>query len=55
MSPELFMWLDIIGWLLRMLADIATIVIALGVAVLAFRSVVIHVRGKTENAVKCNE
>ena len=38
MSPELFMWLDLFGWLLRMLADAATIVIAIGVTVLAYRS-----------------
>ena len=38
MSPQLFMWLVIIGWLLRMLADAATIVIAIGVTVLAYRS-----------------
>ena len=38
MSPELFMWLDIIGWLLSILANAATIVIAIGVTVLAYRS-----------------
>ena len=38
MSPQLFMWLDLFGWLLRMLADAATIVIAIGVVVLAYRS-----------------
>ena len=38
MRPELFMWLDIIGWLLSILANAATIVIAIGVTVLAYRS-----------------
>jgi hypothetical protein len=38
MSPELFMWLDIIAWALSMLANAATIVIAIGVTVLAYRS-----------------
>ena len=38
MSPELFMWLDLFGWLLRMLAAAATIVIAIDVVVLAYRS-----------------
>ena len=38
MSPQPFMWLDIIGWLLSILANAATIVIAIGVVVLAYRS-----------------
>ena len=38
MSHELFMWLDIIAWVLSILANAATIVIALGVVVLAYRS-----------------
>ena len=38
MSPEVFMYLDLFAWLLSMLADAATVVIALGVAVLAYRS-----------------
>ena len=38
MSPQLFMWLDIIGWMLSILANAATIVIAIGVVVLAYRS-----------------
>ena len=38
MSPQLFMWLDIIGWLLSILANAATIVIAIGMTVLAYRS-----------------
>ena len=38
MSPEVFMYLDLFTWLLSMLADAATVVIALGVAVLAYRS-----------------
>ena len=38
MSPQLFMWLDIIGWLLSILANAATVVIAVGVSILAYRS-----------------
>ena len=38
MSPQLFMWLDLFTWLLSLLADVATVVIALGVTVLAYRS-----------------
>lgn len=38
MSPQLFMYLDLIAWLLSMLANVATIVIALGVGVMAYRS-----------------
>ena len=38
MSPQLFMWLDLFTWLLSLLADAATVVIALGVTVLAYRS-----------------
>jgi hypothetical protein len=38
MSPEIFMYLDLIAWLLRMMADVATVVIALGVGVMAYRS-----------------
>jgi hypothetical protein len=38
LSPEIFMYLDLIAWLLRMMADAATIVIALGVGVMAYRS-----------------
>ena len=38
MSPEVFMYLDLFTWLLSMLADVATVVIALGVTVLAYRS-----------------
>ena len=39
MDPQVFMYLDLFAWLLSILADMATVVIALGVAVLAFRSV----------------
>jgi len=38
MSPQLFMYLDLFTWLLSLLADVATVVIALGVTVLAYRS-----------------
>ena len=38
MSPEVFMYLDLFTWLLSLLADVATVVIALGVTVLAYRS-----------------
>ena len=38
MSPEVFMYLDLFAWLLSMIADAATVVIALGVVVLAYRS-----------------
>ena len=39
MNPQVFMYFDLFAWLLSILADMATVVIALGVAVLAFRSV----------------
>ena len=38
MSQEVIMWLDIIGWLLSILANAATVVIAVGVSILAYRS-----------------
>ncbi len=38
MSPEVFMYLDLFTWVLSLLADVATVVIALGVTVLAYRS-----------------
>ena len=38
MSPEVFMYLDIIAWVLSILANAATVVIAIGVTVLAYRS-----------------
>ena len=38
MSPEVFMYLDLFAWVLSMIADVATVVIALGVTVLAYRS-----------------
>ena len=38
MSPEVFMYLDIIAWVLSILANAATIVIAIGMTVLPYRS-----------------
>ena len=38
MSPQLFMYLDLFTWLLSLLADVATVVIALAAVVLAYRS-----------------
>jgi len=38
MSPEVFMYLDLLAWLLSMLGNVATCVIAGGVTVLAYRN-----------------
>jgi hypothetical protein len=38
MSQEVIMWLDLFAWLLSMLGNAATVVIAIGVSILAYRS-----------------
>ena len=38
MSQEVIMWLDLFAWLLSMLGNAATVVIAVGVSILAYRS-----------------